>query len=273
MITIICGPPGAGKTSLLAYFCTYHMAWTAFEDCQNTNTLIELFNNAGYRFSYIYDHCCASNFACVVSERFCIDHVSYDMDGTDFGLYDPEHKTKFVPPGFRLFFHESQVILNSRKSSNFRDSVSRAFELHRHWGLNIYLDCQRETLIDLNVRELAGQIIECQEFETKLDNVGQIIQCIWHTRVFDCNSTYEQYLASGKKNKDYVKQKFVFEGNIFNSYQSECGFPLFLDGRKYQNFDLKHHVLPSYSKEYIDGYITRHSLSSLNSTGYLNRSK
>lgn len=273
MIVILSGPPGAGKTSLLAYLCTYHMAWTAFEDCQKTNSMIQLFNSAGYNFSYVPDHCCASNFACVVSERFCIDYISYDIDGTDFGLYDPEHNTKFIPPGFYLFFHESQAFLNSRKSQNFRDSVSRAFELHRHWGLNIYLDCQRETLIDLNVRELAAQVIECQEFEIKEDDVGQIIKCIWHTRVFDNNSIYEQYLASGKKNKDYKKQKFVFEGNIFNSYQSECGFPLFLEGRENQDFDLKHHILPSYTKEYIQTYIKKHSLTTLNNSGYLNRSK
>lgn len=268
MIIIICGKPGAGKTSLLACLATRAMTIDSREAVKKAISVINVLNDNGYHFNYPEEHVCYTNFYCSNHGiRWYAPRVSYDLDGVDFGLEDDEHITKNIFPSSSLFFMESQSFLDSRKSRFFRQSVSRAYENHRHWGLNIYLDAQRATLIDLNVREIAGEIIEVQKIKIKR-KAGKIVECKWLTRIFDASSIYEKYLETGKCDGNFVTREYVFPGDIFKCYVSENNFALFLDGRADKMFSCEKHVKPEFSKDYIDKYCSVHSLNNLKNGGY-----
>lgn len=269
MIRIFCGKPGAGKTSLMTYFKILTMTVMRFELLQQSIAIISQLNAGGYNFNLPTEHVTYSNYWTRSIGKFIQKFDDYELDGTDFGLYDPEHSTKLVPPGAQLFFMEAQSFLNSRASMKFRESVSRAYELHRHWWLDIYLDCQRATLIDLNIRELCGELIEVLEMNTKEDSLGSIIECRWKCHVFKDSASYEAYINAGKPKGDFEEKEFVFSGNIFECYESRNNSALFLEGRENQNFTFIHNVKPHFDIDYIKNYCQVHSLNNLSKNNYL----
>ncbi len=261
MITLIVGEPGAGKTSLMASLACFSMTTQARERVKMSNSMIEAFNSNGYNFNFAEEHVTYTNFFCESHHiKWFTPRISYDLDGIDFGLEDLEHKTKNIFPCSFLFFMEGQSFLDSRKSRFFRQSVSRAYENHRHWGLDIFIDAQRATLIDANIREISGEIVEVKNRVVKRNSQGIIKKIIWNTRVFDGSKVYEKYLESGKLNGDYVTRVYEFPGNIHDCYVSENNFALFLDGRENKMFSCEKHLKPEYSKSYVNTYSKRHSL-------------
>lgn len=268
-INIVCGEPGSGKTSLLAALAVMSMTEQSLERLEQCNAKIDELNANGYNYKYAKKHVTYTNFFCRSDfVKWYDERIAYDLDITDFGLYDKEHFTKNVFPHAILFFMEGQTGLDSRKSKYFRASVSRAYENHRHWGLDIWIDAQRGTLIDLNVREISANIIEVQKLQLKKDRWGNIKKCIWHTRVFSFSGAYEQYLASGKVNGAYVTRTYVFNGDIFYCYESTNNFALFLDGREKQQFSSEWHKKPVFTKEYITQYNKKHAIDNQRQNNY-----
>lgn len=269
MITIFCGKPGAGKTSLMTFFKILTMTVRRYELLQQSISICCQLNAGGYNFTLPTEHVTYSNYWTCSIGKFIEEFDDYELDGTDFGLYDPEHPTKLVPPGSQLFFMEGQSFLNSRASMKFRESVSRAYELHRHWFLDIYLDCQRATLIDLNVRELCGELIEVLGMEIKTDKLGCIVECRWKCNVFEDVASYENYLNNGKPNGVYESKEFVFAGNIFDCYESRNNFALFLENREKQDFTFVHNEKPRYDLAYAEKYCNAHSLNNLTRNNFV----
>lgn len=268
MITIVCGKPGAGKTSLLAAMAVFQMTVSSRDNVNACNSIIEKLNASGYHYNFAKNHVTYTNFFCISKHiKWFSPRISYDLDGIDFGLEDSEHETKNVFPYSNLFFMEGQSFLDSRKSRFFRASVSRAYENHRHFGLNIFIDAQRATLIDLNIREIAGEIIEVQKIKIK-KKFGKVSSINWKTRVFNASQTYEKYLETGCLNGQYEEREYSFPGNIFDCYLSENNFALFLDGRENKMFWNQFHAVPNYTKDYISNYCKIHSLSNQKINGY-----
>lgn len=274
MITLVVGKPGAGKTSLMSALAVYSMTMGAKERLEKSISLIDRLNSSGYHYNYPNMHLTYTNFY-VKSDyiKWYTPRVAYDLDGTDFGLEDPEHLTKNVFPYSYLFFMEGQSFLNSRASRYFRDSVSRAYENHRHWGLDIFIDAQRATLIDLNIRDISGEIIEVVSREIKQDKLGRVNEICWNTRVFQASSVYEKYLETGKLDGEFETRVYSFPGNIHTCYVSENNFALFLAGREDKMFFDIPHKEPEYSKEYITEYVDNHSVLKADQIGYWNKPK
>ena len=269
MIRIFCGKPGAGKTSLMTYFKVLTMSELRFQLLQDSISEILKYNANGYSFSFPTEHVTYSNYWTRSVGKFIEQFDDYELDGTEFGLPDPEHPTRFIPPFSQVFFMEAQSCLNSRASMSFRESVSRAYELHRHWSLDIYLDCQRATLIDLNVRELCGELIEVQSMTTETDRIGCIIKCSWKVRVFSDSASYESYLSSGKPDGYFEEREYVFDGNIFDCYESKNNSALFLESRENEDFSFVHNVRPRFDIDYVKEYCRVHSLNNLSRNNYL----
>ena len=190
------------------------------------------------------------------------------MEGFEFGLPDPEHPTKFIPYGSVLFFMEAQSFLDARKFKEFRASVSRAYELHRHWGLTIFLDAQRATLIDLNVRGISANILEVQSLKQKRTSSGILEKCIWTVKVFFGSEAYESYLNSGKAKGQFEVLKFVYDGDIFACYNSQANSALFLEGRENEDFYLGYHSEQAFDIKSVQEFCSKHSLNNLAETNY-----
>lgn len=274
MITIFTGDPGSGKTSLMCSIAVNSMTINASERVKKCNSIIEILNDNGYHYNYAENHVTYTNFWCQSKHiKWYSQRTAYDFDGTDFGLEDPEHETKNVFPCSFLFFMEGQSFLNSRASRYFRDSVSRAYENHRHWGLDIFIDAQRGTLIDLNVRDISGEIIDVVNREEVVDKNGRLIEYKWNTRVFQASSAYQKYLETGKLEGEFETRVYTFPGNIHDCYMSENNFALFLAGRENKMFWNKEHEEPTYTKDYIERYAEAHSILKGYDNGYWNKPK
>ena len=215
MIWILCGIPGAGKTSFLTYLAVQYMTELAQDRLEKLQDEVSMLNMQGFNLTCPTDHIVYTNYSVEAKVQWYPDLLSYDLDGFDFGLYDIEHDTKFIPPYSSLFFMEGQTYLDSRQSRKFRASVSRAYELHRHYDLDIFIDAQRESLIDLNVRSLAAKVIELQEMTTKSDDMDNIVECAWKMRIFEDNKAYESYLSSNVLTGKFIEKVVKFVYNVF----------------------------------------------------------
>ena len=274
MIRIITGPPRSGKTSLMCCFACNSMTIEAKERVDKANSIIETLNNNGYHFNYAKNHVTYTNFWCKSKHiKWYKPQTAYDLDGTDFGLEDPEHETKNVFPCSAIFLMEGQSVFNSRNSRYFRDTVSRAYENHGHLWLDIYIDAQRGTLIDVNIREIAGEIIDVVGRDVEYDNMGKITNIVWHTRVFSASASYENYVKTGKLEGEFEERKYNFAGNIHDCYLSENNFALFLAGRENKMFWDKEHEQPSFTKNYVEDYAESHSILKCVDNGYWNKPK
>ncbi len=227
MITIISGAPGAGKSSLNTYFLKqayFEHGRTMLESC--TSKIAELnktrlnpltppdkppiFSDYKVKFRVGYE------------EFF----EPYYINGYYLGLANDRMATQFLPPYSKVFLGEAQRYYNSRQSANFPDFVSRLYEMHRHYHLDIFMDVQRVMLIDPNIRALCRHFIEVQGMENTLNDVGEIIKTVWHCREFPNWTAYENYLNTGAET--YTNTAYTHEGNIFHCFDSFGYFDMFL---------------------------------------------
>lgn len=218
MITIIFGEPGAGKTSLLTYFMkqiyrtegdrilSYCREEIASENKKRPVPLS--MPSAPPIFSDFFVH---------FLDGYEREYSPYFINGYYFGIQNERMATQYVPPGSKIFLSEAQRYFDSRKSATFPDHVSRAFEMHRHFGLDIYLDAQREGLIDLNIRALCKRFIEVQKSEHERTASGRIIKTTFFCREFDDLISVEQYLSGVPTGRETT---YVNYGNIYRCFES-----------------------------------------------------
>lgn len=227
MITIIFGAPGSGKSSLNTFFLkqTYRTAgrrmleqarrYIAAENARRATPLTApeqppIFANYRVRFKTGY-------------EKW---FEPYFVNGYYLGLPNDKMPTQFIPPYSAVFLGESQRYYNSRKSKTLPDWVSRFFEMHRHYHIDIYLDVQRPILIDANIRELCKKFIEIRAMEHGYDDAGRIVQTVFRTREFERWGAVEQYLNMG--GTDYTENEYANDGNIFRAFDSYSYFREYL---------------------------------------------
>lgn len=231
MITIIFGAPGAGKSSLNTYFLKEQYEKFGPELLEKSKELIDRANEKRvHKLSYPNKPPIFSDF----KVKFLVDYEEYFepyfINGFYAGLPNEKLPTQFVPPGSKIFLSEVQRYYDSRKSQTMPNFISRAFEMHRHYSLDFWLDVQRPTLVDLNIRELCKCFIEVIKMENTLNSVGDVTRSLFRCHEFGCWRDVAQYLETGAKTyKDIV---FVNEGNIFECFDSYNYFDEFLPGEE-----------------------------------------
>lgn len=219
MITIIFGQPGAGKTSLMTH-CMIDLyerkGDELLEQCiqqieeQNRERIHALpfpdrppfFSNYAVKFLVDYEE----------------EYSPYFFNPYYFGVENEEFGVQYLPPCSTLFITEGQKYFNSRKSLTLRDHVSRAFELHRQNEMNIFIDCQRPKLIDLNIRELTPRFIEVLRVENEMNSYGGILSSTWYCREYSSAAEVMEYIASGEGGKEIPP--IVHRGCIFDAFDS-----------------------------------------------------
>ncbi len=227
MITIIFGAPGAGKSSLNTYFLKRTYETRGRELLNYTRKRIEEVNEkSGRDYAIPAAPPIYADYDVKLHIGYKKYYEPYFINGYYFGLANEKMETQFVPPGSKIFLSEVQRYFNSRKNQTFPDWVSRAFEMHRHYGLDITMDLQRPALVDLNIRELCKHFIEVRGMEHKKDNIGSITKTTFHCREFENWLAVEQYQKGGEKT--YKETKYVNEGDIFGCFNSYSCFDDFL---------------------------------------------
>lgn len=240
MIRAIVGDPGVGKTSLNMYFLKMEFLLQGkalYEACCNRINIL----NVGRKNPLTLPDRAPifSDFKAIVKYGYNKQYESYYINGFYFGLKNERLKTLNLPPYAKIHLCECQKYFDSRKAKTFPAFVSRAFEMHRHYGLEITLDAQRLGLIDLNVREICGQYIEVIKSEHEYDEYDRICKTTWYCREFNSYRAIREYYESG--GSDYKETMYVNEGNIFDMYDSYGCFEEFVpdDG---QDFDYLEHL-------------------------------
>ena len=227
MITIIFGAPGAGKSSLNTYFLKDLYENRGFELLEKTKELIDEANEKRlHKLSYPDKPPIFADF----KVKFLVDYEQYYepyfINGFYAGLPNDRLPVQFMPPGSKIFLSEVQRYYDSRKSTSMPNFISRAFEMHRHYHLDFWLDVQRPTLVDLNIRELCKRFIEVIGMENTMNSVGDVTRSVFRCHEFGCWRDVAQYLETGAQTfKDVV---FVYDGNIFDCFDSFNYFSEFL---------------------------------------------
>ncbi|BAK77091.1 zonula occludens toxin family protein [Pseudogulbenkiania sp. NH8B] len=174
MITVITGTPGAGKTAL---------AVKLMKELEGTRPIFTM------------------GIPDLQIEHQPVPPVA-EWTRLEPSPEDPSIKLpKFTfPPGSLIVIDESQNVYRPRNSSGKVPDYVAAFETHRHTGVDFWLITQKTSLIDANVRALAGKHlhIESNFFGRKLFE--------WPKAV-DAESKTERDIAS-KKNYKLPKQVF-----------------------------------------------------------------
>lgn len=237
MITIVFGKPGCGKTAFLTanaaqYLNGSALAGELYDDCVEE---LQQLNSEGFKFELPPHGPVYSNYPIAAQSGVNEYTGSFYIDGFHMGFENNDVETFNVLPRSKLFLAEAQRYYNSRKSKDLPDWVSRFFEEHRHFGLDIMLDVQRPGLIDVNIRELAEEFIEVEQITQRKDEYGYITETDFYCKVFNDWKFVDKYLSGAADL--YEKRIYAFDFNVFEYYQSES---------YYRNF------LPSSGFDYID---------------------
>ena len=273
MITMLVGQTGAGKTSLLTHFADQYLNYD--NDLSLAEEKIMQFNDMGYNLS-MPRHLVFTDYKVSTITRFYGRQTSYFANGFYLGVPNSQHPTMFLPPYSKIFLSEAQRYYNSRDFKVFADFISQFYEQHRHWGLQIYLDCQRGGLIDLNIRDISARIILVDSITNDIDSMGRIVANRWTCREFSCIQEYDTYMSTHDKhignvvehvhdnsvitfqepifvntpqfakvsNFRLLKGKNLIPSNIYDDYDSTNKEGVFLRGRKGHDFSLYEH--PTY---------------------------
>ncbi len=243
MITIVYGAPGAGKDAYLTktiHDIYFNSGYEIFDDCVNQINLLN--ENRRYKLTLPDRVPIYTDFDVNVQIGYNEFYKPYFANGFYIGLENENVEVLYLAPGSKLFLTEVQRYYDSRKSNTFPDWVSRYFEMHRHYGIDIYLNLQRLSLLDLNIRQLAGRFVLIENLEHKFDDVGRIVSSQWHCKEFDNYADVDLFCESHKKTFDSTS--YSYTGDIFESFNSYGNFNSFIpkDKRGKDFIYLEHNV-------------------------------
>ena len=195
-ICIIFAPPRTGKTALLTALLN-EFAFD-YERNKKMRRQIEQLNENGFELS-IGQHCVYSNYDINFKKYRYSRRRSYMFNPYKYGFHNNKVDVFFTRPCGVFGITEGQKYFNSRKSKNYPDWQSRAFEQCGHNELLFLIDVQRPMLIDLNIRELS-KFIEVISLE-KVYKHGRISKMTWKLRLIDNSFLLDRYLSGGREIK------------------------------------------------------------------------
>lgn len=251
MIRIISGNPGAGKTLLAMHFMSIDTSINGYDNYLKSCNQIKTFNDCGYAFDYPKQkHVTYFNGQARISVMGKPVKNPYSFNPWKMALPTRKNDVHLFFPCSKIYIDEAQRFYNSRLFQKFPTAVSRFFELHRQWDLDITLIAQRAGLIDLNIRELAEELIYVEDLNTEVGTLGNLIKATWRVRKFTNNADLEHYLDGHKE----LGQEEIIESteNLFKFYDTKFFKFLFLNQRRSQKF-LQEYLRPfKYSPELVD---------------------
>lgn len=250
MITIIFGAPGAGKSSLNTFFLkqTYELQGRSLL-LKSVERINQLNKNRKNQLSVPEKAPIFADYKVKFKVGYNKTFEPYFVNAFYLGLVNDRMETQYLPPFSKVFLGEAQRYYNSRKSSTFPDNVSRFFEMHRHYGYDIYLDVQRVMLIDSNIRDLCKHFIEVQGMEHETDDMGRTVRTTFKCREFTNWIDVNDYLTTGAAS--YTQTSYINNGDIFSCFDSFNFFETFLPDES-KDFNLLPFLSPAEQKSVSD---------------------
>lgn len=244
MITIIFGLPGAGKTAFMTYLLK-----TMYDERRNElfkftcKKILEINKEYGTNFTLPTQTPIFINTTYDVKFKIGYDKyfTPYMFDITKFGVpfegIDPKKSEglQFVPPGSQLFCPEFQKYINSYDWNKVPKEKRTAFEEHRQWWLDFFIDVQRPVMVASSIRELASRFIHIVKHENEYNFAGGVERTTFHTLEFGSWQEAEAYVNTGKT-AGGARKKYVYNGNIFKCYDSYSCRKDFVPTAKNQDF-------------------------------------
>lgn len=236
MIHIIFGAPGKGKSCFQAYRAKTLFQSAGISLISSCRSRIDKARADGHALSYPDRVPIFSDFPMRFKSGYGKRYNTYYINGYYLGLPNPDQPVMFVPPGSVIFLSEAQRYYYSRQSKTFPAWVARFYEMHRHFGLEIYMDVQRPILIDANIRELCEHFVEIVELTHETSAFGRIVGTRWKCREWTNWASVAEYLAA-PETTNYSETEYANHGNIFDCYNSFSYFGDFLPTERDKDFD------------------------------------
>lgn len=229
MINIIFGAPGTGKST----FNTFLLISEFWEEglhllSESKKKIIELNATRTSPLTLPDRPPLYSDFKMNLKTGYKKSFEPYFVDGFHLGLDNDVMDVMHLPPGSKIHLSEVQRYYDSRKSQTFPEWVSRYFEMHRHYNVDITMDIQRSSLVDVNIRDLCRHFIEIQSMTHTFDDLERIIHTKFVCREFGSYQDVEDYQNKKKKNYDTVK--YEYDGDIYSCFDSCAYFNKFVPG-------------------------------------------
>ena len=235
MIRIISGITGAGKSLFAVYLMYLDTCVNGYDNYLKSCREIENLRHNGFSLSYPKQKHITYFNGQVRFSPYCRPvKTAYSFNPWEMGLPVANKKTRLFFPCAKIYIDEAQRFYNSRLSYCFPDFVSRFFELHRHWDLDITLIAQRSGLIDINIREISTEFLHIEKLEREEDSLGNLKKTIWHIKKFTNNADLEHYLDGHKELGE--EEIITCEENLYKYYDTHFFKFLFLNQKESQNF-------------------------------------
>lgn len=227
MLTIIFGPPGSGKSTLNTYLLKQEYRQQGSKLYDKTCMRIAELNKGREQPLTLPDRPpIYADFKMQLQIGYDEYFNPYFVDGYHLGLDNEYVPITRIVPGSKIHLSEVQRYYDSRKSQTFPEWVSRFFEMHRHYDVDVTMDIQRASLVDVNIRDLCRHFIEVQSMQHKYDDMGRVVQTKFTCREFKTYLDVEEYINSGGRN--YVTTTYINSGNIYRCFDSCAYFDKFV---------------------------------------------
>ena len=230
MITVIYAGPGAGKGCLQTHLVEelyFNNGFDIFAD--SCAEIDEINKEYGLKLTKPERVPIFTDFEVEFKIDYEKSYKTYFLNGYYFGLENDRLPTMYVPPCSKIFLSEVQRYYDSRKHASLPDFVSRAYEMHRHLKIDIFLDLQRLGLLDLNIRELAQRFIYIEKLNVVKNKVGAVDYVEWFCREFNTCEDADAYIDDNRKFGKPIVFRHV--GDVFENYNSFSNQSKFIPDR------------------------------------------
>lgn len=263
-IYVLCGPTGAGKTSLGSAKVIRDYKKNHKQRFLDSLALVQMLKNGDNSFKNLrLDH----------NLYFCSNYLkldkktnltAWDVDFTRLGIPNSKYKVQNIPYGAVLFFPELDQLCNANDNRMGLNEFLRTFlKYHRHNNLTLILDMQDFSRLAKEFRKLVHKVIFVRKKKT-FTFFKIPWKTKWYTNEIDMSylnlmNSLEQFNIEIKE-KSYMRRKtFTFYGNIHEYYDHQSGLAYFLN-------DLDHYDYISspqgdFTKEGITKFVQAHPIT------------